>query len=125
MSIKKQFSIPILCTTTFVIYPGDKTVINSGNFDTESCLLERFQPFSFSTSQANNCIYKKSMCTEEGQLIFNNGTSRDDRQCWCDYTKNFNFVSTKRVNMCSCDPKNEDCSCYKKMCSIGQILTPG
>lgn len=100
-------------------------MINSGNFDTESCSLERFQPFSFSTSQANNCIYKKSMCTEEGQLIFNNGTSRDDKKCRCDYTKNFNFVSSKRVNMCSCDPKNEDCSCYTKLCSKGQILTPG
>lgn len=55
-------------------------MINSENFDTESCLLERFQPFSFSTSQANNCINKKSMCSEEGQLIFNNGTSREDRQ---------------------------------------------
>ncbi|XP_052072647.1 uncharacterized protein LOC127710728 [Mytilus californianus] len=104
--------------------PGDKTVVNSGNFDTESCLLMRFQPFSFSTSQGNNCIYKKTMCIEEGQLIYSNGTSVYDRKCRCDYTKNFSFVSAKRVDMCSCDPTTEDCSCYTKLCSIGQILTP-
>ncbi|CAC5426456.1 unnamed protein product [Mytilus coruscus] len=105
--------------------PGDKTVVNSGNFDTESCLLGRFQPFSFSTSQGNNCIYKKTTCIEEGQLIYSNGTSVYDRKCRCDYTKNFSFVSIKRLDMCSCDPTTEDCSCYTKLCSIGQILTPG
>ncbi|XP_052075431.1 uncharacterized protein LOC127712866 [Mytilus californianus] len=104
--------------------PGDKTVVNSGNFDTESCLMERFQPFSFFTSQGNNCIYKKTMCIEEGQLIYSNGTSVYDRKCRCDYTNNFSFVSKKRVDMCSCDPTNEDCSCFIKLCSVGQILTP-
>ncbi|XP_076106133.1 uncharacterized protein LOC143074670 isoform X2 [Mytilus galloprovincialis] len=104
--------------------PGDKTVVNSGNFDTEPCSLDRFQPFSFSTSQGNECVYKKSMCNAEGQLFYNNGTSRYDRKCICDYSKEFIFVSTKRVNMCSCDPKHEDCSCYIKHCSKGQILTP-
>ncbi|CAC5384647.1 unnamed protein product [Mytilus coruscus] len=58
----------------------DKTVVNSGNFDTESCSLDRFQPFSFSSSQGNECVYKKTMCIEEGQLIYNNGTSRYDRK---------------------------------------------
>ncbi|XP_076106131.1 uncharacterized protein LOC143074669 isoform X2 [Mytilus galloprovincialis] len=104
--------------------PGDKTVVNSGNFDTESCQMKGFQPFSFVTTQGNNCIYKKTMCNEEGQLIFNNGTNVNDRKCRCDYTKNFSFVSTKRVDMCSCDPSNEDCSCSIKLCSEGQILTP-
>ncbi|CAC5384646.1 unnamed protein product [Mytilus coruscus] len=102
----------------------DKTVVNSGNFDTESCSLDRFQPFSFSSSQGNECVYKKTMCIEEGQLIYNNGTSRYDRKCKCDYIKKFSFVSTKRVDMCSCDPTTEDCSCYIKHCSKGQILTP-
>ncbi|CAC5426454.1 unnamed protein product [Mytilus coruscus] len=105
--------------------PGDKTVVNSGNFDTESCSLDRFQLFSFFTSQGNNCVYKKTMCNEEWQLIYSNGTSVNDRKCRCDYTKNFSFVSTKRVDMCSCDPTNEDCSCCFKLCSVGQILTPG
>ncbi|CAC5426462.1 unnamed protein product [Mytilus coruscus] len=102
----------------------DKTVVNSGNFDTVSCSLERFQPFSFSTSQGNDCIYKKAICSEKGQLIYSNGTSRYDRKCRCEYTKNFSFVSTKRVDMCSCDPTTEDCSCYIKRCSKGHILTP-
>ncbi|CAG2252259.1 unnamed protein product [Mytilus edulis] len=104
--------------------PGDKTVVNSGNFDTDSCSFERFQPFSYSTSQGNDCIYKKTICSEIGQLIYSNGTSRNDRKCRCDYTQHFSFVSTKRVDMCSCDPTNEDCSCYTKKCSKGQILTP-
>ncbi|VDI83333.1 Hypothetical predicted protein, partial [Mytilus galloprovincialis] len=104
--------------------PGDKTVINSGNFDTESCSFERFQPFSFSTSQGNTCIYKKTVCSEEGQLVYNNGSSVYDRKCRCDYTKNFSFVSTKRINMCFCDPTNEDCSCHIKQCDNEHILTP-
>lgn len=111
--------------TYFYFYSGDKTVVNSGNFDTESCQIERFQPFSFVTSQGNNCIYKKTICNEEGQLIYSNGTSVYDRNCRCDYTKNFSYVSTKRVDMCSCDPTAEDCSCYIKLCSVGQVLTPG
>lgn len=100
-------------------------MVNSGNFDTEPCSLDRFQPFSFSTSHGNQCVYKKSMCNAEGQLIYNNGTSRYDRKCRCDYTQHFSFMSTKRVDMCSCDPTTEDCSCYIKHCSKGHILTPG
>lgn len=108
-----------------LFYSGDKTVVNSGNFDTESCQMKRFQPFSFVTSQGNNCIYKKTICNEEGQQIYSNGTSVNDRKCRCDYTKNYSFVSTNRVDMCSCNPTNEDCSCCIKLCSVGQILTPG
>lgn len=65
------------------------------------------------------------MCSEEGQLVYNNGTSVYNRKCACDYRNNFSFVSTKRIDMCFCDPTNEDCSCHIKLCDKGHILTPG
>ncbi|XP_052073566.1 uncharacterized protein LOC127711525 [Mytilus californianus] len=104
--------------------PGDKTVVNSGNFDTKPCSNDRFQPFSFATYQGNDCIFKKIACNDEGQIVNSNGTSRSNRECRCDYTKSFSFLSTNRKNRCSCDPTMEDCSCFRKTCGNGEILSP-
>lgn len=112
----------------FVIHfyiSGDKTVVNSGNFDTKPCSPDRLQPFPFSSSQGNDCIYRKSFCSEEGQVVYTNGTTKNDRKCRCDYTKSFHFISTSEKNICSCDPRKEDCSCVIKPCSEGEILSPG
>lgn len=104
---------------------GDKTVVNSGNFDTESCRNNRFQPFPFSTTKSNDCIFMKTLCSGEGQIVHSNGTSRHDRECRCDYTRGFSFLSNRIKRRCHCDPTTEDCSCFKKVCGKGEILSPG
>lgn len=65
------------------------------------------------------------MCNDEGQIVYYDGNGRYDRKCRCDYRKHFSFMSTERIDKCSCSPTTEDCSCYIKLCSKGQILSPG
>jgi hypothetical protein len=38
------------------------------------CPSDRYQPFAYSTNEINECIYMKSNCTEEGQIISDHGT---------------------------------------------------
>lgn len=116
--------MPVIRNIFFTIL-GDKTVVNSGNFDTKPCTQDRFQPFSFSTSQGNDCIFKKSICSDDGQIVYGIGSRRNDRECRCDYTKSFKFLSTSRKHRCSCDPTEEDCSCFMKSCGPGEVLSPG
>ncbi|CAG2208090.1 unnamed protein product [Mytilus edulis] len=63
------------------------------------------------------------MCSEEGQIIFNNGTFRDDRSCRCNFKKGFALNITTQ-HPCQCIPSKEDCSCYKKHCPTDYVLTP-
>lgn len=66
----------------------------------------------------------KNKCHEIGQVIARNGSTTEDSSCRCDYTKGFDFV-VKPKNACYCFPVAEDCSCYKKKCSAGEILMTG
>lgn len=111
----------------FILYffIGEKSVINSGNFDTVDCSDERYQTRPFSSTQGTNCTLQKSLCNEEGQVIYNNGSTTADRKCTCDYTKNYAFVYAKRNDLCSCDPVQEDCTCLIKKCNNGQKLSSG
>ncbi|XP_071164579.1 uncharacterized protein [Mytilus edulis] len=81
----------------------------------KTCVSSRYQPRPLFTYERNECLYEKSSCTEEGQIIFRNGSATDDRTCRCDYTKGYAFISTP-VNKCYCVPSKEDCSCYKIEC---------
>ncbi|XP_052093302.1 uncharacterized protein LOC127729509 [Mytilus californianus] len=103
--------------------PGEKSVINLGNFDTVDCSDERYQSRPFSSTQGTNCILQKTPCNEEGQVIYSNGSTTADRKCRCDYTKNYAFVSTNRSDPCSCDPVQEDCTCLIKKCNNGLKLS--
>lgn len=100
-------------------------MVNSGNFDTKPCPPNRFQPFPFVTSQGSDCIFKKTICSDEGHIVYSNENSRNDRTCRCDYTRSFSFLSPSRKNRCSCDPTIEDCSCFMKHCGKGEILSQG
>lgn len=113
-----------LCTIKST-FSGDKTVVNSGNFDSKPCHPDLYQPFSFSSTAGSDCIFTKTICSEEGQVIKSVGSRRTDRECRCDYSRNFSFLSTKRKSMCSCDPTKEDCSCFIKPCGQEKILSPG
>ncbi|CAG2254344.1 unnamed protein product [Mytilus edulis] len=64
------------------------------------------------------------MCTEEGQVLFHNGSSKEDRSCRCDFENGYAFVYRPK-HPCKCTPALEDCSCYAKQCFVHFKLTPG
>ncbi|CAC5381696.1 unnamed protein product [Mytilus coruscus] len=102
--------------------PGYKQILLGGP-TRKPCSEYKFQPFKFWTNGSSDCVYKKTSCNQEGQMIHNNGTLQTDRVCRCDYTKNYDFVY-KPINGCFCMPSTEDCSCYRKPCPAGYRLTP-
>ncbi|CAC5425089.1 unnamed protein product [Mytilus coruscus] len=102
--------------------PGYKQILLGGT-TRKPCSEYRFQPFTFWTNGSSKCVYKKTFCNQEGQVIYNNGTAQSDRTCRCDYTKNYDF-QVKPENNCFCVPSREDCSCYVKPCPAGSRLTP-
>ena len=100
-------------------------IVYSGNLDAKDCHGERFSPESVWSNQGTDCMYRKSYCNEEGQVMANNGTTYSDRTCRCDYASGYDYI-TKPINKCGCVPSNEDCSCYMRQCPIYKnILSPG
>ncbi|CAC5359910.1 unnamed protein product [Mytilus coruscus] len=94
-----------------------------GYFSREKCILQRFQPFIFWTNgSTSDCIYSKSICTDQGQIVYKDNSTKDDRACRCDHTKNYSFIKKPR-NVCFCIPSEEDCSCYVKSCSSSLKLS--
>lgn len=65
------------------------------------------------------------MCNNEGQVVYNKGSTVQDRRCRCDHTKGYSFVKSTRKDVCSCSPTYDDCSCYHTRCKKGYILSPG
>lgn len=72
----------------------------------------------------SDCIFAKSICSEEGQLIYEDDSTKDDRACRCDHKKNYSFTKAPRNN-CFCLPTEEDCSCNIKSCPVNQTLSAG
>ncbi|XP_076084378.1 uncharacterized protein LOC143055120 [Mytilus galloprovincialis] len=85
-------------------------------FNLAECNSGRYQPIVFTTHGNSECIYSQSKCTEEGQVVFSNGSARTDNTCRCDYTKGYAFV-TRPKNSCFCNPSYEDCSCFRDTCT--------
>lgn len=96
----------------------------SGGIDRVPCEHNRFQPFTFSTNGNDECVYAKSICSLEGQVVSNDGESDIDTSCTCDYTYEYAFVREPAAK-CKCDPFIEDCTCYKKLCPPNSVLSPG
>lgn len=72
----------------------------------------------------SDCVYSKSLCNEEGQTAYEDDSSKDDRTCRCDYTRNYSFVKIPR-HVCYCLPTEEDCSCNIKSCPRNFTLSTG
>lgn len=70
------------------------------------------------------CVFLKSTCIEEGQILHSHGTTKTDITCRCDYTRGYAYVKMPN-NTCYCNPSYEDCSCYKKSCRKYEVLTAG
>ena len=93
--------------------------ITNGN-----CSGERYQPIKFSAKKFTDCMYIKSSCESEGQVVDSNGTGDQDRTCRCDYTAGYSYIIQPR-NQCSCVPSEEDCSCMRKYCYKTKKLSAG
>lgn len=72
----------------------------------------------------SDCLYAKSICSEEGQLMLKEDSTKDDIKCRCDYENSYSYIKTPR-NLCSCLPTQEDCSCHIKTCAANYSLSSG
>lgn len=97
---------------------GYKAVLR-WNIDRILCSHARFQPFAFSTAFNSECVFLKSVCSGEGQIVIKNGLTFEDRICGCDYRKGYAFINTP-IHFVYCKPSEEDCSCYKVSCPLEQ-----
>ncbi|XP_052076731.1 uncharacterized protein LOC127714719 [Mytilus californianus] len=111
------------CDTRSYNDPAGHKLVLVGDLDRRDCEGTRYQPFSFSTNGMSSCIFEKTYCREEGQVIHTDGTADSDRQCRCDYTRSYAFIIMPKQS-CYCVPSKEDCSCYKKPCPLDFIMTP-
>lgn len=110
-----------------IYYIGQKQIISgsiNGTLQGVGCDNDFYQPLKFWTSENSRCVLEKSYCYGEGQIIFSNGTIKKDRSCRCDYTRGYDFT-VRPKKQCECEPEEEDCSCYLKLCSRNEILSPG
>ncbi|VDH97229.1 Hypothetical predicted protein [Mytilus galloprovincialis] len=99
-------------------------VIVRGSIDGETCKKNFYQPFKFNSHGNSGCVYKISVCTEEGQVVYRNGNFQTDSVCRCDDSKGYAFICQPQPR-CYCVPAEEDCSCYFKKCSPDNILSKG
>ncbi|XP_052089507.1 uncharacterized protein LOC127726240 [Mytilus californianus] len=100
---------------------GEKYVI-TGRLRNVDCSSERYQPFPLWSNVSGVCLFRKTLCEGEGQVVFDNGTLISDGACRCDYTNGYKFIQQPKQN-CFCIPSAEDCSCYISKCAIGSILS--
>lgn len=96
-----------------------------GNPDRDKCSKGTYQPYKHRNFKSSDCVYKKSLCNEEGQVMHDKGNNTDDPTCRCDYRKGYDFVVKPR-NKCYCYPSTQDCSCYIRQCdNTDTILSQG
>ncbi|XP_076081155.1 uncharacterized protein LOC143052069 [Mytilus galloprovincialis] len=82
---------------------------------------DRYQPFPLGSNAGSDCVFQKSTCSEEGNILFHHGSPKTDLSCRCNFQKGFGFVN-EIPNRCDCIPSQEDCSCYLKQCPLGHRL---
>ncbi|XP_071164677.1 uncharacterized protein [Mytilus edulis] len=109
-------------------YPAGSYVLYEGGLNSKHCPDGQYQPMPYASNEDNKndkCLYLKTRCNGEGQLIHDISEKPDkDRTCRCDYSRGYDFVYKPR-NRCYCIPTEEDCSCYRKPCNNNSTqLTP-
>ena len=109
----------------FRFLAGISIILANTYLGIDDCRNDRYQPLKFWSYEHNKCVYKKSLCSEEGQLIYRNGTSIVDRSCHCDCTKGYVFAKPP-LHQCYCVPSREECGCLLKQCpNASYVLSPG
>lgn len=124
----KSISTPVkLCFKNIFVFfscEGSKRIY-AGHFSRGTCSLNRFQPIIFWTNGSlSDCIFAKSKCNDEGQIVYNDMSPSDDISCTCDTKKSYSFLKTSKYNF-NCIPTEEDCSCYIKSCPENSTLSAG
>lgn len=110
----------MFCIGYKLVVAGSK----QGTLDGDLCEKNFYQPFPFNSSGNSRCVYQKSHCSEAGQVIYSNGTTKANIECRCDHMQGYDFLHRPK-NLCFCVPSDEDCTCYLKICSSDDILSPG
>lgn len=110
----------------FSINTGNYPVLRGRYIDYETCPVSSYQPYLFRSNERSKCTYLKSICSSDGQVKVNDGTTTSDKACRCDYNRGYAFV-IRPQNQSACIPSQEDCSCYSKPCEKvqHQHLNPG
>lgn len=85
---------------------------DSGNLNSEICPEDEFQFGPSWSNEQSKCLFRKSLCNEEGQIIYSHENSSRDRRCACDHTDGYKLTTHPR-NRQYCIPFVEDCSCYR------------
>ncbi|XP_052063983.1 uncharacterized protein LOC127704129 isoform X2 [Mytilus californianus] len=111
------------CRTPEWVSLGNYPVLRGRYIDYETCPVSSYQTFLFRSNERYKCTYLKSMCSSDGQVEVNDGTTTSNKACRCDYNRGFAFV-IRPQNQSACIPSQEDCSCYSKRCVEGQNLNP-
>ncbi|XP_071160630.1 uncharacterized protein [Mytilus edulis] len=83
--------------------------------DYEPCPIDRYQSFVFWSNGDHQCSMLKSLCSEKGQVQYDNGTSTSDKRCNCDTASGYVFAVPPK-NKRFCVSSEEDCSCLQKTC---------
>lgn len=104
---------------SYYIFLGKKIVIR-GQFDAAYCDADRYQPIKYFTNVSGECLFQKSTCFGEGQIIHTDKNPVEDLTCRCDHAKGYTFTTPPK-NQCFCVPSVEDCSCYRKICNSSTI----
>ncbi|XP_076095451.1 uncharacterized protein LOC143066398 [Mytilus galloprovincialis] len=94
---------------------GNYPVLRGRYIDYETCPVSSYQPYLFRSNERSKCTYLKSICSSDGQVKVNDGTTTSDKACRCDYNRGYAFV-IRPQNQSACIPSQEDCSCYSKPC---------
>ncbi|CAC5421581.1 unnamed protein product [Mytilus coruscus] len=94
----------------------------SGDLNSVDCPEETIQPQPYLSYTECGCNKVKSRCNEQGQAIFSNGSTCEDRLCRCDYTGGYRFVNIP-ARKCFCNPKTENCTCRRQYCENGYNLS--
>lgn len=116
--------VNVVHLSSFCGIAGSKRIF-AGDFSRGICLHNRFQPFLFWTNGSmSDCVFVKSTCNEEGQLVYKDDSTKDDTACRCNHKNGFSFIKTPNNN-CFCKPTEEDCSCYDTSCQPDCILSAG
>lgn len=103
--------------------PLGQKFVWTGNRRNVRCEDTRFQPFALWENVSSDCVYIKSLCVEEGQLLNSyDRSTMTDWSCRCDYSKGYSFV-LRPENMLLCRPTEEDCTCFIKACQVGEQLS--
>lgn len=110
-------------TNIYVSISGNKYVIKSVPAG-EKCDTNKFQPVKLWLNESSDCEFFKDKCSAQGQTIFRNLTTKEDRTCRCCLEMGFAYIRPPK-NRCFCNPFQEDCSCYLKKSSATKNISPG